>query len=130
MLHSWRIDWSKLAGMATTQAIAWSMLQSLVPKVVSFVVFIVLARLLATNEIGVAAAIAAILAIGELIAEQGIGEALKRAHRLAFGIKEGFVRPMPGTPDLRMRIDQPGAAECGRRAQGSGIRHDLRGILR
>ena len=45
-----------------------------------------------------------------------IREALKRAYRLTFGIKEGFVRSMPGTPDLRVRIDQPSAAECGRRA--------------
>ena len=34
--------------------------------------------------------------------QQGIGEPLKRAYRLAIGIKECFIRPVPSAPDLRM----------------------------
>ncbi|MFV0295146.1 MAG: oligosaccharide flippase family protein, partial [Hyphomicrobiaceae bacterium] len=57
-------------------------MQSLVPKLISFLVFIFLARYLSAADIGIAGAIAAILAIAELVAEQGMGEALVQRRRI------------------------------------------------
>src|SRR5262245_32952099 len=64
------------------QASLWAMLQNSAPKLVSFGAFLILASFLTPDEIGIAAAIAAILALAELICEQGFGDALVQRRQL------------------------------------------------
>ncbi len=65
------------------RASLWSLSQNAVPKVVSFVAFMVIARFLTPDQIGIAAAIGAILALAELACEQGFGDTIVQRREMS-----------------------------------------------
>jgi O-antigen/teichoic acid export membrane protein len=61
----------------------WALLQSSAPKFVSFIALMIMTRFLSPAEIGIAAAIGALLALAELICEQGLGDTLVQRHQVS-----------------------------------------------
>ncbi len=66
----------------TFSAVIWALAQSWGGKIVSLFIVSFLARHLTVAELGLAAAVGSILALAELLAEQGYGDALVQKHRL------------------------------------------------
>jgi O-antigen/teichoic acid export membrane protein len=69
-------DLEKFKRFEVLQATFWALLQNSTPKFVSFIALMIMARFLSPAEIGIAAAIGALLALAELICEQGLGDTL------------------------------------------------------
>lgn len=67
----------------TFSAVVWALAQSWGGKLVSRFIVAFLARHLAAAKLGIAAAVGAILALNEFLAEQGYGDALVQKHNLA-----------------------------------------------